>query len=121
MHDYSVPEILDRLNANSGAQGFNRWFGLRGLAAGHGQVEIEVPIRADMRQHHGYVHGGCIGALADMAAIDDDEIDNLDRSAINHGPRPKRRAALNSGLVEEPVETAAAAQVDDDDEAEFEF
>ncbi|MWB77217.1 hotdog fold thioesterase [Pseudooceanicola sp. 216_PA32_1] len=67
MYDYSVPEILDRLNGNSGAQGFNRWFGLKGLAAGNGQVEIEVPIRDDMRQHHGYVHGGCIGALADMA------------------------------------------------------
>ena len=60
-----------------------------------------------------------MGAVHEI--LSDDEIDNLDRSAINHGPRPKRRAALNSGLVEEPVETAAAAQVDDDDEAEFEF
>ncbi|OWU83757.1 hypothetical protein ATO6_16905 [Oceanicola sp. 22II-s10i] len=59
--------MLARLNGNSAAQGFNRWMGLQGLAAGNGQVEILLPLRDDMRQHHGYVHGGCIGALADMA------------------------------------------------------
>ncbi len=67
MQSYNDPEMLARLNGNSSAQGFNKWLGLEGLAAGNGQVEILVPLRDDMRQHHGYVHGGCIGALADMA------------------------------------------------------
>lgn len=67
MYDWSNPETLTRLNANSAAQGFNRWLGIEGVAAGEGKVEILLPLRDDMRQHHGYVHGGCIGALADMA------------------------------------------------------
>ncbi len=67
MHPYNNPDILSRLNGNSAANGFNKWLGLEGLAAGDGQVEILLPLREDMRQHHGYVHGGCIGALADMA------------------------------------------------------
>lgn len=67
MQSYNSPEILARLNAHSAAQGFNKWLGLEGLAAGDGKVEILLPLRDDMRQHHGYVHGGCIGALADMA------------------------------------------------------
>lgn len=100
MHDYSVPEILDRLNANSGAQGFNRWFGLRGLAAGHGQVEIEVPIRADMRQHHGYVHGGCIGALADMACAwagsSNGDLDVVTSSFTVHFLRPAQGEVMRA-------------------------
>lgn len=67
MYPWSNPDTLSRLNGNSAAQGFNRWLGLEGLAAGEGRVEILLPLRDDMRQHHGYVHGGCIGALADMA------------------------------------------------------
>jgi len=67
MHAYSDPDILDRLNGNSANAGFNQWLGIRGVAAGNGQVEVEVPVREDMTQHHGYVHGGCVGALGDMA------------------------------------------------------
>ncbi|WP_407493482.1 PaaI family thioesterase [Pseudooceanicola sp. MF1-13] len=67
MYDWNNPALLARLNGNSAADGFNKWFGVQGLAAGDGKVEIIVPIRAELRQHHGYVHGGCIGALADMA------------------------------------------------------
>ena len=67
MYPWNDQDALDRLNANSAANGFNRWMGLEGLAAGDGKVEILLPLRDDMRQHHGYVHGGCIGALADMA------------------------------------------------------
>ena len=67
MYDWNNPELLARLNAGSGGQGFNAWFGVQGLAAGDGKVEIIVPIKPELCQHHGYVHGGCIGALADMA------------------------------------------------------
>lgn len=67
MYDWNNPEMLERLNNNSASAGFNKWFGIQGIAAGDGKVEITVPIRPDLCQHHGYVHGGVIGALADMA------------------------------------------------------
>ncbi|WP_375690741.1 PaaI family thioesterase [Pseudooceanicola sp. LIPI14-2-Ac024] len=67
MYEWSNPEMLARLNSTSGTVGFNKWLQPRALAAGNGMVEIVVEVRDDMRQHHGYVHGGCIGALADMA------------------------------------------------------
>jgi len=67
MYEWNNPAMLARLNGNSAADGFNKWFGVEGLAAGNGKVEVTVPIKAELRQHHGYVHGGCIGALADMA------------------------------------------------------
>ena len=67
MYDWNDPALLARLNGNSGAQGFNKWFNVQGLAAGQGKVEIIVPVRPELCQHHGYVHGGCVAALADMA------------------------------------------------------
>lgn len=67
MYDWNNPDLLARLNSGSAHQGFNQWFGAEGLAAGDGKVEIIAPIRPEMLQHHGYVHGGCLSALADMA------------------------------------------------------
>ena len=67
MYDWNEPHILDRLNGGSGAQGFNQWLGVRGLAAGQGRAELVMDVRPDHCQHHGYVHGGCLGALADTA------------------------------------------------------
>jgi len=32
-----------------------------------GAVEIAVPIRPEILQHHGFVHGGVLGAVADTA------------------------------------------------------
>lgn len=66
-HPCNDPGTLARLNGNSAAHGFNRWLGLQRLAGGDGQVEIPLPLRDDMRQHRGYVRGGCFGAVADMA------------------------------------------------------
>lgn len=66
--DYMDTEMTERLVAHSQQQGFNKWFGVKCLAAGNGQVEIEVEIRPDHTQHHGYVHGGCVSSLADTAS-----------------------------------------------------
>lgn len=65
--DYAVPEVEALLRRSSQSAGFNRWSGLRLIAAGHGQVCLEIDVREDHTQHHGFVHGGVIGALADTA------------------------------------------------------
>lgn len=67
MYDWNDPELLTRITNNSAKQGFNKWFGLTPVAVGNGQSEITVTVRPEICQHHGYVHGGCVGALADAA------------------------------------------------------
>ncbi|KAA5802419.1 PaaI family thioesterase [Alkalicaulis satelles] len=50
-------------------QPFERWAGLEVLKAEDGQVETRIVLRPDeMTQHHGFLHGGLIGFLADNAA-----------------------------------------------------
>ncbi len=50
-------------------QPFTRWTGLELIRAEDGEVETRlVPRSEDMTQHHGFVHGGLIGFLADNAA-----------------------------------------------------
>lgn len=41
--------------------------GIQILSYGAGAVEISLPIAADHKQHHGFVHGAVIGFLADSA------------------------------------------------------
>lgn len=59
--------VLQRLNRTSGGQGFNKWFGVQGLKADDTGAEILLEIRPEHCQHHGYVHGGCVASLADVA------------------------------------------------------
>jgi uncharacterized protein (TIGR00369 family) len=63
----SRPEgsIVPILQAVSASGGFNRFLGAKPIVAEGGHAEIEVAVREDMTQHHGYVHGGVVGALAD--------------------------------------------------------
>jgi uncharacterized protein (TIGR00369 family) len=50
-------------------QPFTRWTGLEVLKAEGGVVETRMQLRkADMTQHHGFLHGGLVGFLADNAA-----------------------------------------------------
>lgn len=67
MYDWNDPEMLARMTANSAHQGFNKWLGLTPVAVGNGRSELIVTVRPEICQHHGYVHGGCIGAIADTA------------------------------------------------------
>ncbi len=65
MHSYSDIEVENRLKTNALSNGFNAWLNVELVAAGNGQVESLLDIRPDMQQHHGFVHGGIVGALAD--------------------------------------------------------
>ena len=50
-------------------QSFTRWTGLEVLLAEEGVVETRLALRReDMTQHHGFLHGGLVGFLADNAA-----------------------------------------------------
>lgn len=50
-------------------QPFTRWTGLEVLKAENGVVETRMTLReGDMTQHHGFLHGGLVGFLADNAA-----------------------------------------------------
>lgn len=64
---YADPKAEASLRASSQSSGFNRWSGMRLIAAGGGQVCLELDVREDQTQHHGFVHGGIIGAMADTA------------------------------------------------------
>ncbi len=65
MASYSDERAERILREHAASNGFNNWMGIRLIAAGNGQVETEVDIKPEMQQHHGFVHGGVVGALAD--------------------------------------------------------
>ncbi|MEO1040107.1 MAG: PaaI family thioesterase [Pseudomonadota bacterium] len=57
------------LNAIAQAQPFTSWTGLEVVSAEDGRVETRMRLRPeDMTQHHGFLHGGLVGFLADNAA-----------------------------------------------------
>lgn len=64
---YANPRVEQALRESAQASGFNRWSGMRLIAAGGGQVCLELDVREEQTQHHGFVHGGIVGALADTA------------------------------------------------------
>ncbi|GAA3217443.1 PaaI family thioesterase [Actinocorallia longicatena] len=48
-------------------QPFSKLLGTRIVEFGDGAAVLELEIREDLRQQHGYVHGGLLGYLADSA------------------------------------------------------
>ncbi|GAA6150770.1 PaaI family thioesterase [Pseudoteredinibacter isoporae] len=66
-YPYSEPETEGLLREFAMAKGFNAWLNFELLAAGQGQIEIRQEVNDDLLQHHGFVHGGVVGALADTA------------------------------------------------------
>lgn len=66
-HAYSEPETEKLLRELAMAKGFNAWLDFELVAAGNGQIEIHLDTNPHMLQHHGFVHGGVVGALADTA------------------------------------------------------
>lgn len=67
--DRDLGERAAQLMAVSGRQGFNAWLGveLDEADAEAGRLVLHVAVRPDMTQHHGFVHGGIVGSLADTA------------------------------------------------------
>jgi uncharacterized protein (TIGR00369 family) len=49
------------------SQPFSVLLGAELLAFREGSVELKVPLRADLKQQHGFVHGGVISYAADNA------------------------------------------------------
>jgi uncharacterized protein (TIGR00369 family) len=47
----------------------NRFLGLRLLSRSAGRTEVELPLRAELLQEEGVVHGGFLATLADTAAV----------------------------------------------------
>lgn len=62
-----IQAVRAALTGLSAVGGFNRWLGVALLRCDPGTVEIAAPIRPEIMQHHGFVHGGVVGALADTA------------------------------------------------------
>lgn len=46
---------------------FTAFLGTEITVCAEGVAELEVPIRPDLTQHHGYVHGAVVGCVADNA------------------------------------------------------
>jgi len=44
---------------------FTSWSGAEVTACENGFAELKIPFKADLTQHHGFLHGGIIGFLSD--------------------------------------------------------
>ncbi|MCA0325305.1 MAG: PaaI family thioesterase [Proteobacteria bacterium] len=60
-------ELLEHGRAVLAQQAFSLLLGTRLDALEPGRVEMSLPLRADLLQQHGFVHGGAICYLADNA------------------------------------------------------
>jgi uncharacterized protein (TIGR00369 family) len=62
-----TPPSLDQARAALAAQPFSRLLGAQLNRFGPDGVELEVPVRPEHRQRHGFAHGGLLGYAADNA------------------------------------------------------
>lgn len=44
---------------------FTSWVGTRVVEFAPGRVKIEIDVRPEMKQHHGFTHGAIVGYMAD--------------------------------------------------------
>ncbi|MEW5879767.1 MAG: PaaI family thioesterase [Pseudomonadota bacterium] len=61
------PDFERRVRASFARQAAMRLIGAELTAVEPGRVTIELPVRADLTQQHGFVHGGIVGMIADSA------------------------------------------------------
>lgn len=57
--------LLDMGKSILGSQPFSQLLGAQLIALEAGYAELALPIRAELKQQHGFVHGGAISYLAD--------------------------------------------------------
>ena len=62
-----MPDMLGPGRRILAAQPFSVLLGAELLHLGDGRAELRVPIRTDLRQQHGFVHGGVVSYAADNA------------------------------------------------------
>ncbi|MBA15386.1 MAG: thioesterase [Sphingomonas sp.] len=67
MHVPDDPHLLERVRESFARQSFMALIGTRVVSASHGTVVLELPFRADLCQQNGFLHGGVVGAIADVA------------------------------------------------------
>ena len=60
-------DLLDLGRQVLASQPFSVFLGVELVAAAEGNAEFKIPIRDDLKQHYGFVHGGVIGSAADTA------------------------------------------------------
>ncbi|MBC8723703.1 PaaI family thioesterase [Paraburkholderia sp. 31.1] len=62
-----MTDLLDRARGALHAQPFSMLLGAELMHAGSDELTLCLPIRDELRQHNGFVHGGVISYLADNA------------------------------------------------------
>jgi uncharacterized protein (TIGR00369 family) len=63
----SPEAMLERLKQSVQKSGFTTMLAAQPLKCWAGESEILLDLRPELTQHHGFAHGGVIGALADNA------------------------------------------------------
>lgn len=62
------PDFRERVEASFARQAFMALIGARLVSVAPGAVEIELPLRPELEQQHGYAHAGAAWSIADSAA-----------------------------------------------------
>lgn len=62
-----MTDMLDAGRRVLAAQPFSALLGAELTGFSDGTVEFTIPVRPELTQHHGFVHGGAIASLADNA------------------------------------------------------
>ena len=66
-HQPRNPDFEARVRGSFARQNAMGLIGARMTRVEPGRVEIELPVREDLGQQHGFVHGGIVGMIADSA------------------------------------------------------
>jgi len=61
------PAFAERVRASFARQTLMATIGARLTVVAPGEIEIELPFRADLGQQHGFIHGGIVTAIVDTA------------------------------------------------------
>ncbi|WP_322062735.1 PaaI family thioesterase [Paraburkholderia sp. J63] len=62
-----MTDMLDRARGALHAQPFSMLLGTELMHVGADELTLRLPVRDDLKQQHGFVHGGVISYLADNA------------------------------------------------------
>ncbi|WP_043287601.1 PaaI family thioesterase [Paraburkholderia oxyphila] len=62
-----MTDLLDRARGALHAQPFSMLLGAELMHAGPDELTLRLPVREELKQQHGFVHGGVISYLADNA------------------------------------------------------